>query len=177
MPVADMGRTADASSLSVGSADAFEAPDATLRFEVRLDPASGGDVTVDFTTRDGTATLSERDYVETSGTLTFEAGETATTVEVPVLADNHDEGAETVWLVLSNPSSAVIARGERDGCMEALRVCEAVDLVQVVEHVDWGGYASTDGEGARAVPRRFQYRGGRSCRSANARRSSGTMAM
>ena len=60
-------------------------------------------------------TLSDRDYVETSSTLTFEAGETVKTVEVPVLADNHDEGVETVWLVLSNPSGAVIARGENYG--------------------------------------------------------------
>ena len=35
--------------------------------------------------------------------------------------------------------STEFKREERDGCMEALRVCEAVDLVQVVEHVDWRG--------------------------------------
>ena len=48
-------------------------------------------------------------------TLTFEAGETVKTVEVPVLDDDIDEGVETVWLVLSNPSGAVIARGENYG--------------------------------------------------------------
>ena len=35
--------------------------------------------------------------------------------------------------------STEFKREERDGCMEALRVCEDVDLVQVVEHVDWRG--------------------------------------
>ena len=37
-------------------------------------------------------------------------------------------------------------RDERDGCMEALRVCDAVDLVQVVERVDWRG-VRIDGRG------------------------------
>ena len=114
VPVVDNGLATDAPSLSVGPADVQEEPDATLSFEVRLDPASAGDVTVDYATRDGTATAGA-DYVETRGTLTFEAGETVKTVEVPVLDDDIDEGLETVWLVLSNPSGAVIARGENYG--------------------------------------------------------------
>ena len=114
VPVVDNGLATDAPSLSVGPADAFEVPDATLSFEVRLDPASGGEVTVDYATRDGTA-VAGADYVRTSGTLTFAAGETVKTVEVPVLQDAHDEGVETVWLVLSNPRGAVIARGENWG--------------------------------------------------------------
>ena len=40
-------------------------------------------------------------------------------------------------------------------CMEALRVCEAVDLVQVVEHVDWRG-VRIDGQGrGRGSPAAF----------------------
>ena len=115
VPVVDNGLATDAPSLSVGPADAFEEPDATLIFEVSLDPAAGNTVTVDYATRDGTATLADADYVATSGTLTFAAGETVKTVEVPVLDDDIDEGVETVWLVLSNPSGAVIARGENYG--------------------------------------------------------------
>ena len=42
--------------------------------------------------------------------------------------------------------STEFKRDERDGCMEALRVCEAVDLVQVVENVDWRG-VRIDGRG------------------------------
>ena len=42
--------------------------------------------------------------------------------------------------------STEFKREERDGCMEALRACEAVDLVQVVEHVDWRG-VRIDGKG------------------------------
>lgn len=43
--------------------------------------------------------------------------------------------------------STEFKREERDGCMEALRVCDAVDLVQVVEHVDWRG-VRIDGRGS-----------------------------
>ena len=42
--------------------------------------------------------------------------------------------------------STEFKREERDGCMEALRVCKVVDLVQVVENVDWRG-VRVDGEG------------------------------
>ncbi len=46
-------------------------------------------------------------------------------------------------------------RGERDGCMEALRVCDAVDLVQVVEYVNWRG-VRIDGKGeAKGRPAAF----------------------
>lgn len=42
--------------------------------------------------------------------------------------------------------STEFKREERAGCMEALRVCDAVDLVQVVEDVDWRG-VRIDGQG------------------------------
>ena len=101
--------------LSVGPADAHEVPGATLNFEVSLNKTPDEMVTVDYTTRDGTATVADGDYVERSGTLTFEGTETEHTVAVEVLPDAHDEGRETVWLVLSNPQGAVIGRGENYG--------------------------------------------------------------
>ena len=114
VPVVDIGLATNAPSLSVGPADAHEVPDATLSFEVRLHPAAGGEVTVDYATRDGTATAGA-DYRARNGTLRFASGETVKTVDVEVLPDGHDEGAETVWLVLSNSRGAVIARGENFG--------------------------------------------------------------
>ncbi len=44
----------------------------------------------------------------TDGMLTFEPGETLKTVEVDVLADDHDEGVETMRLFLSNAQGARI---------------------------------------------------------------------
>ncbi|MHB1039208.1 MAG: argonaute/piwi family protein [Desulfobacteria bacterium] len=47
-------------------------------------------------------------------------------------------------------------RGEIDGCMEALHLCEAVDLVQVVEDVGWRGVRIDGGDILkRAAPAAF----------------------
>ena len=113
--VTDNGLETNAPRLSVQPTSAHEAPGATLDFEVTLTPASSNIVTVDYATRDGTATVADADYVATSGTLTFAAGETTHIVPVEVLPDAHDEGTETVWLVLSNPQGAQIERGENSG--------------------------------------------------------------
>ena len=101
-------------ALSVADARAEEGTDANLDFAVTLDRASTGEVTVDYATADGAATAGS-DYTATSGTLTFAAGETEKTVPVPVLADDHDEGSETLTLRLSNAQGATIADGEATG--------------------------------------------------------------
>ncbi len=88
--------------------------DAPLSFHVMLSKTSDNAVTVDYTTRDGTATAGA-DYVAKDGTLTFEPGETVKTVEVRVLPDSHDEGSETLSLVLSNASGAAIGDAEGIG--------------------------------------------------------------
>ena len=91
-----------------------------LRFDVTvpwpnvLRPRGDGKVTVQYETRNGTA-VADSDYVATSGTLTFEAGETRKTVEVEVMADRHDEGEETLTLVLSNATGALIVQAEATG--------------------------------------------------------------
>ena len=80
-------------------------------FTVTLDVASGLAATVGYATSDGTAE-SPDDYASTSGTLTFPAGDTALTVEVPVVDDGVDEEEEEEFtLTLSGPSQAVFAEG------------------------------------------------------------------
>jgi len=63
--------------------------------------ASG--VSVDYTTSGGTATAG-LDYLATSGTLTFAAGQTSQTFTIPIINDTLAEGNETVSLALSNPT-------------------------------------------------------------------------
>jgi hypothetical protein len=61
-------------------------------------------VTVDYATVSGGTATPGSDYLLTSGTLTFGAGELSKTFTVPVLNDGADEPNETVNLELSNPS-------------------------------------------------------------------------
>jgi hypothetical protein len=68
-----------------------------------------GAFTVDYATDPGTAT-SGTDFVATSGTLSFAAGENSKTIEVTVNGDTQGEFSETFAVLLSNPTGfAVIA--------------------------------------------------------------------
>ena len=91
--------------ISVADTTVQEGANAQLDFVVSLSRAATSAVTVAYLTRNGTA-IAGQDYTDTSGTLTFAAGETTRTVAVPVLDDAHDEGSETMKLKLSNASGA-----------------------------------------------------------------------
>ena len=104
-------------AMSVSDARAEEGRDQTLDFTVSLSRAAGTVVTVDYATQDGTATAAS-DYRSTSGTLTFQVGETAKTVSVALFDDATHEGEETLTLRLSNPSGAYIEDGEATGTIE-----------------------------------------------------------
>ena len=101
-------------SVSVADARATEGTGATLAFAVTLSRAATGLATLDYRTGDGTAQAGA-DCTATGGTLRFAPGETSATVQVPVLADAHDEGEETMTLSLSNPTGARIGDGEATG--------------------------------------------------------------
>jgi Calx-beta domain len=74
---------------------------ATVTVE-RLD-GSGGAVSVDYATSDGSATAGS-DYTATSGTLNWAAGDSADkTFTIPVRWDGRAEGLESVSLALTNP--------------------------------------------------------------------------
>ena len=93
--------------IRVAGAKAKEGKDATLDFAVTLNRAVSHEVSVDYATKDETATAG-LDYTATSGTLVFAAGVTAKTVSVPVLDDSVDEGKEIMRLKLSNPKGAYL---------------------------------------------------------------------
>ena len=98
-------RIAGPPTLSVADAEVDENSGAVLDFSVTLSRALAGPVTVGYRTADGSANAGE-DYTNTTGTLTFAAGDTSRTVSVPVLDDEHDEGSETMTLRLQSPSPA-----------------------------------------------------------------------
>ena len=93
--------------IRIEGARAHEGKDASLDFAVTLNRAVSHEVSVDYATKDETATAG-LDYTAVSGTLVFAAGETERTVSVPVLDDSVDEGKEIMRLKLSNPKGAYL---------------------------------------------------------------------
>jgi Calx-beta domain/WD40-like Beta Propeller Repeat len=94
------------------SADAFavgEGGGAATVTVTRTGDASAP-ASVDYATGGGTA--SERqDYTTALGTLRFAAGEASKTFKVLITDDSYVEGAETLGLILSNPSGAAFVGG------------------------------------------------------------------
>ena len=72
---------------------------------VWLSRAASGTVSVRYATANGTATAGS-DYTAVNGTLTFAAGETRKTVQVPIRDDNVEDSGDVFYLVLSNPTGA-----------------------------------------------------------------------
>jgi hypothetical protein len=103
-----------APSLSVGDTTAPEALGVQMIFQVAVNPPSSQQVTVDYTTADGTAVAGE-DYVAASGSVTIPVGGTGAQVAVTIMADGIDEPDEAFTLNLSNPVGAVIADGQAVG--------------------------------------------------------------
>ena len=101
-----------APSLSVNDVTVTEGNSGTTSatFTVTLAPASGQNVSVGYSTADGTATA-PADYAATSGTLTFAPGQTTRTATVQVVGDTLDELDETFTVNLSDAVNAAIADG------------------------------------------------------------------
>lgn len=92
----------DASSYTVDEAAG------TASVTVHRVNGSDGQITVDYSTADGTASDGS-DYTATSGTLTFADGETSKMITIPITADGDPESDETIQLLLSNPGPSSIA--------------------------------------------------------------------
>jgi len=78
-----------------------EEESATAALTVIRSGLASGAVSIDYATTDGTASAGS-DYEATAGTLTFAAGETTKTINVPILTDGQQEGAENFLVTLAN---------------------------------------------------------------------------
>lgn len=78
----------------------------TADFTISLAGVQTSEVTIDFTTSAGTATAG-LDYLETSGSLLFQAGETQKTVSIPIIDDTLVEGNETFFLTVTGTTTSV----------------------------------------------------------------------
>ena len=97
----------DPPEASIADVSGLEDSVGNLRFDVTLDTASGKEITLDYATADDTATAGS-DYTQTNETLTFSAGETTKTIDVPVLEDGSPEEDETFTVTLSKAVNVTI---------------------------------------------------------------------
>ncbi len=103
-------------SFAIGDVTLTEGNSGTTNaiFTVSLSAASGRTTSVNFATANGTA-IAGSDYTATSGTLTFNPGETSKTISVAVQGDTLNEINETFNVNLSNAINATIADSQGIG--------------------------------------------------------------
>ncbi|HYJ45268.1 MAG TPA: Calx-beta domain-containing protein, partial [Pyrinomonadaceae bacterium] len=106
----------DLPSLSINDLSIAEGNSGTTNatLTVTLSSASSLVVKVDFATADGTATAGS-DYQASSGTLTFNPGETQKSITVSVSGDTATEPDETFFINLSQPVNCAISKAQGRG--------------------------------------------------------------
>jgi hypothetical protein len=99
----------DVPVLSIQDAVAIEGDSGTtpLAFTVLLSKPSTGTITVNFITSPGTA-LAGSDYIHTSGTLTFAAGETVKMITVSIVGDTSIENTQSFTLSINTPTGGAV---------------------------------------------------------------------
>jgi hypothetical protein len=101
-PAPELSVTSDASTVSESAG--------TASFTISRVNDRDEPVTVDWDTHDGTG-VAETDYTGSSGTVTFQPGETTKTVTVPVLDNGAADPSRTFEVRLSNPANGQLAAG------------------------------------------------------------------
>ncbi|MEA5570119.1 Calx-beta domain-containing protein [Calothrix sp. UHCC 0171] len=84
-------------------------------FTVSLSSASKDTVTVNYATADNTATVTDNDYIETSGILSFAPGETSKIIKVLVNGDRKYESNQAFRVNLSSASEAALGTSTATG--------------------------------------------------------------
>lgn len=100
--------------ISYGASGYRATVDKDFEFKISIAKASASDISVDYTTRDGTA-KSGTDYVAASGTASIVAGTLSTTVKVKVKADSLRREFQIFYLDLSNPRNCTISGVAAEG--------------------------------------------------------------
>src|SRR4029078_11741575 len=88
----------------------------TMHLPVSLSKASGSTVTLGYSTgAAGDTATAGADYSTTSGTVTFDPGQTSKNVDVAIIGDTLDEPDETFTVTLASPTHATIADATATG--------------------------------------------------------------
>ncbi len=112
--VGKIGNDDQVPSLSIDDVTMDEGDSGTTKFvfTVSLSNLTDQPVTVDYGTSDGSATVADNDYEETSGTLTIPPKTAVGKISIAVFGDNIVEDDESFFIKLFNPDGATIADGE-----------------------------------------------------------------
>lgn len=94
--------------LAISDSDYASESDGSVEVTVHRRNGAMGVVSVDYATGDLGSAASGADYGAVSGTLVFEAGETAKTIVIPVYDDDFIEGKESFQVALSNPAGGAV---------------------------------------------------------------------
>jgi len=100
-------------------------------FLLAINHVLSSDVSVSYTTRNGTAEAS-KDYIETSGVATIQAGEQHIAIPVPIKADDKPESDESFSLIISNPLGANFPGGVTEIHSEHLISGNQVEIASAV---------------------------------------------
>ena len=106
-------------SMTDETVDEGDSGTTNMVFTVTIDKSSISNVTVQFATADGTATVVSNDYVSTNGTLTIPAGQTTGTITGVVNGDVENEVPfEIFYMNLSNAVNATISDSQGIGTID-----------------------------------------------------------
>jgi MYXO-CTERM domain-containing protein len=122
----------------------------TASFPVTLTAASSTAVTVSYTTTDGTAKVSDNDYVgvTTAQTLTIPANTTTATIDITVNGDTAVEPNETFTVTIANATGAIIQTATGTGTITNDDVAPTTETTVFKEDFE---DASMDGGGVSAL--------------------------
>ncbi|MDZ8186618.1 MAG: Calx-beta domain-containing protein [Nostoc sp. ChiSLP02] len=119
-----------------------------VSYKVSLSQASSKTITVQYATANGTARAG-LDYTNTSGTLTFNPGETSKVINIPILNDSLNEANETFTLNLASPTNASLGttKSVTTTITDTLTASATTTLPTNVENLTLTGTAAINGTG------------------------------
>ena len=117
-------------------------------YSVSLSNASTQSITVQYATTNGTATAGV-DYTSTTGTLTFNPGDTSKVINIPILNDSLNEANETFTLTLNSPTNASLGTTANitTTITDTLTASVTTTLPTNVENLTLTGTAAINGTG------------------------------
>ncbi|MBD2518107.1 M10 family metallopeptidase C-terminal domain-containing protein [Nostoc sp. FACHB-973] len=117
-------------------------------YTVSLSNASTQTITVQYATANGTATAGV-DYTSTTGTLTFNPGDTSKVINIPILNDSINEADKTFSLTLTSPTNANLGTTANvtTTITDTLSASVTTTLPTNVENLTLTGTAAINGTG------------------------------